>query len=40
MSDNTSIETLHDDDLADEALDERHGAKLLRVSTQCITCVR
>lgn len=27
MSDNMEFETIHDDDLVDEALDERHGTK-------------
>ena len=28
MAENTAIHETHDDDLVDEALDERHGGKL------------
>jgi hypothetical protein len=35
MSENTARDATHDDDLKDEALDERHGAK----GTFCCTCV-
>jgi hypothetical protein len=28
MAENTTLDTIHDDDLVDEALDERNGGKL------------
>lgn len=35
MSENTALEFIHDDDLADEALDDRDGGKLTCGSASC-----
>lgn len=40
MTENTGIDAIGDDNLADEALDERHGGKLaLRYVTSCASCI-